>query len=470
MAGATVASKSVPVPAATAHAQNAKAATAKSAGPAQTSSHAVVDKAVRSSVNSARAALPASNGPTKPGAPRPIPARETRQQQQTREAADHRDVRAAQLVREADEHQKARAEQEAREAAEHAKARAEQQAAENLTHHNAQAAQPGNTAVSPGNAASAAKERSGAPRASARTPVPRPIPAHETRQQQQAREAADHRDVRAAQLLREAEEHWQVAAQAGHPQPAPPSPPVAIHRPSDTNVPDKSVPRGAGGKAPGPAAPVRAAGTSSSPLGNPDLVRRLGRPVDHHFNAYGAELADNKAKINAALDHAGATLNEKAFVMGMAMIETTTMAGHDTSKDTPRNIADGSVNTSAFNMNLAMIEGARKYGGTLSGVPGYDRNIDLNDPKNLNEAVKVFLGGMRTHGTEAWVAGHRGGFPAAQRQLDAGTAITSDADREYFQKFYDVAATNYEAILKDPRLLTNDMRVDYTPDLIPPNG
>ena len=190
---------------------------------------------------------------------------------------------------------------------------------------------------------------------------------------------------------------------------------------------------------------------------DPDRILNMGAVVSSRNKPYGQSLVNNKLAINSALDGAGASTKEKALVMSMFMQETThlTVNEGDRSKDQNTN---GSANFSALNMNEAMLKG----NGT-AGAPGlstFDPAVNLNDQANIGKAAVLCLDGIRERGPEAWIAGQRGGAPAAKRQDDTGTAITGPGDHDYYTEFYKSVATDYAAILKDPALMTNEMRVE----------
>ena len=195
----------------------------------------------------------------------------------------------------------------------------------------------------------------------------------------------------------------------------------------------------------------------SSGKSDPDGIMNIGKPGAYHTSSYGKELGDNKKTIIKALDDAGATPKEKALVMAMFMQETNHMnvSEGDRSKDGD---TGGSKNFSALNMNEAMLRGNGTPGAP--GLSTFDPSVDLNDQANVGKAAVLCLDGIRERGPEAWIAGQRGGAPAAERQDKNGTAITGAGDQEYFSKFYDSIATDYAAIMKDPSLLTNDLRVE----------
>ena len=121
----------------------------------------------------------------------------------------------------------------------------------------------------------------------------------------------------------------------------------------------------------------------------------------------------------------------------------------DRSKDANSN---GSANFSALNMNTDM----------MKRVSTFDPAVNLNDDANIGKAASLCLDGLREKGTMSWIAGHRGGGPASDRQDATGSAaIPGDANSaDYFKQYYDSVATDYQAILKDPSLLKNDIRVE----------
>jgi hypothetical protein len=141
----------------------------------------------------------------------------------------------------------------------------------------------------------------------------------------------------------------------------------------------------------------------------------------------------------------------KALVMSMFMQETTHMkvTEGDRTKDSNTN---GSANFSALNMNTDM----------MKRVSTFDPAVNLNDDANIGKAASLCLDGLREKGTMSWIAGHRGGGPASERQDQTGSAVdpSKPEDAAYYKQFYDSVATDYKAIMKDPALLTNDVRVE----------
>ena len=188
-----------------------------------------------------------------------------------------------------------------------------------------------------------------------------------------------------------------------------------------------------------------------------DRVLAMGAKVGSHETPYGQTLVNNKLAINAALHDAGATDKEKALVMALFMQETRHMDVNEGDRSKDHN-TDGSANFSALNMNEAMIRG--NGSPDAPGLSTFDPAVNLNDQANIGKAAVLCLNGIRERGPEAWIAGHRGGAPAAKRQDEKGTAITGPNDHDYFAEFYSSVATDYAAIIANPDLMTNEMRVE----------
>ena len=197
--------------------------------------------------------------------------------------------------------------------------------------------------------------------------------------------------------------------------------------------------------------------SGNSGKSNPDRVLNMGAVVGSHKTSYGPALVKNKLAINAALDHAGASFKEKALVMAMFMQETTHMEVSEGDRSKDHN-TDGSANFSALNMNESMLKG----NGTpdAPGLSTFDPSVNLNEQANIGKAAVLCLDGIRERGPEAWIAGQRGGAPAAARQDKTGTAITGPKDHDYYTEFYKSIATDYAAIVADPSLMINEMRVE----------
>jgi len=188
-----------------------------------------------------------------------------------------------------------------------------------------------------------------------------------------------------------------------------------------------------------------------------DELKSMGKVTNFKTSSYGPELAHNKKEILASLDAAGATPDEKKMVLSMFMVETTNMqpGGRDASKD---NNTNGSKNFSSLNMNESMLAGG--FGNKKDGVKTYKSGVDLNDPANIGQAAVACLEGMRQHGAGAWLAGQRGGGPAATRHAEGGTAVTGEKDKAMFENFYSSVLTGMEAMKKDPSLMTDSRRVE----------
>ena len=183
----------------------------------------------------------------------------------------------------------------------------------------------------------------------------------------------------------------------------------------------------------------------------------MGAAVSYRNKPHEESFVNNKLAINSALDSADASTKKKALVMSMFMQETTHLTVNEGNRFKDHNI-NGSANFSALNMNEAVLKG----NGTADapGLSTFDPNVNLNDQADIGKAAVLCLDGIREHGPEAWIAGQRSGAPAAKRQDDTGTAVTGSGDHDYHNEFYKSVAAYYAAILQDPALMTNEMRVE----------
>jgi hypothetical protein len=158
----------------------------------------------------------------------------------------------------------------------------------------------------------------------------------------------------------------------------------------------------------------------------------------YQISNYGDALRGNKINFANAADNAGATGQEKALIIAMAMQETTLMdiSQHDSSKD-----GTSSANLSILNMNLDMVQ--------MLGYARGDGGAYLNDPAHLEEAVGYLIRGFRTWGIERTLNFQRGGRPAFNDGVSSGAADYRSA-----------IATIYNQIAKDPSLESDGRRVE----------
>ena len=162
-------------------------------------------------------------------------------------------------------------------------------------------------------------------------------------------------------------------------------------------------------------------------------------PFDLHD--YGAELLNNKATLEAAINASGASESERALIVAMAMMETNDMepSQRDSSKDgTP------SANISILNLNADMVQ--------QMGYTGTDNGASLNDPSKLPFVVGLLLnGGIRTWGVQRTLNFQRGGSTAFNDGVSYGAADYRNA-----------IATIYAQIAADITLLNDSRRVEVT--------
>ncbi len=153
---------------------------------------------------------------------------------------------------------------------------------------------------------------------------------------------------------------------------------------------------------------------------------------------YGWSLQNNKAKLAAACDDAGASSQEKTLIIAIAMQETTYMAPdeRDSKKDrTP------SANITILNMNYDML--------TMLGYDSHDFGESLNSMHRLKDGVAYMLKAFRTWGLESTLNFHRGGRTAFK------DGVSYDA-----YGYRNAVVTIYNQIKVSPHRLTNGERVE----------
>lgn len=163
-------------------------------------------------------------------------------------------------------------------------------------------------------------------------------------------------------------------------------------------------------------------------------------PADRKYSirSYGYAFQKNKQAIVSIADYAGATSNERAVIIAMAMIETTTLSAddRDRSKDTR---TDGSANVSLFNLNVDLV--------LRLGYAGDTRW--LNSQAALPTAVGLILKGLRRMGVVPFLNYVRGGYTAWKdgKSYDA-------------YGYRNAIATMLRLIDEQPCLLYDDRRID----------
>lgn len=162
-----------------------------------------------------------------------------------------------------------------------------------------------------------------------------------------------------------------------------------------------------------------------------------------HTNDYGNALSGNKQEMQAALDPMHASASERSFLTAIAMNESTTMGGN----------SDPNC-FSIYNMNTDMIKQVtQKYGMNITPQ-------ELNLPENQGKAAQVALLALRDYGAKGFLAFERGG-PTAYQQLQQGQAINvPGANANWIDSYYSTFQARFQAIQKDPSLLTDSRRVE----------
>ena len=165
----------------------------------------------------------------------------------------------------------------------------------------------------------------------------------------------------------------------------------------------------------------------------------LGVPANAAFklNNYGVALQNNKGLLVAAIDASGATAQEKALIIAIAMQETTTMdvRDRDTHKDgTP------SANRSILNINYDML--------TKVGYVKNDNGASLDDPAQLGLAVSYMLKAFRQWDVKRALNYHRGGFTA----FTDGTSYGATDYRNAINSIYNAIAADLTLMLDGRRV------------------
>lgn len=169
-----------------------------------------------------------------------------------------------------------------------------------------------------------------------------------------------------------------------------------------------------------------------------DLLPGMPAACAYTVTPYGPELARNKAALAAACREAGATPDQAALFLAMAMIETTLLSPEqrDASKD---GRADGSENVSIFNLSVDLV---RRLG--WCGDPRA-----LNAASQLPAVLRLLARGASSWGVERLLDYVRGGYTAF---VDG----TSYGARDY----RDTVATVLRVLDAQPQLFSDDRRVN----------
>lgn len=191
----------------------------------------------------------------------------------------------------------------------------------------------------------------------------------------------------------------------------------------------------------GPAGPAAGPTPSGQSPKGPIPALNIGSAGNDQFTitSYGAALATNKSSLASILDAAGASAQEKALVIAMAMQETTTMSPdqRDGHKDnTP------SANCSILNVNYDMLSqlgyGANDYCNSIN-----------NSANGLQTVVGLLLQGLRKWGIASTLNYQRGGATAFKDGTSYGAA-----------DYRNSITTIYNQIAADPTLETDGRRVE----------
>jgi hypothetical protein len=159
--------------------------------------------------------------------------------------------------------------------------------------------------------------------------------------------------------------------------------------------------------------------------------------LPYTINEYGFILRFNKQRLSMVCDAAGIPPHLKALMVAMAMQESTTMssADRDASKD-----GDGdAANVSLFNLSIDLVRHV-------------DPNVDpwsLNQACNLPVLVRLIQSGIGKWGIERFLNFVRGGRTAFADGVSYGA-----------EHYREAIATILRQIDRDPKLLTDDRRVD----------
>lgn len=163
-------------------------------------------------------------------------------------------------------------------------------------------------------------------------------------------------------------------------------------------------------------------------------------PADcaYHLSSYGDRLRGNKAVLLRACRDAGVSVSLQALLMGMAMVETTSLsaADRDASKD---GCTDGSANVSLFNLSVDLVT-QLGYSGDASW---------LNTRDGLARAVGLLAEGVRRWGVVRLLNFVRGG----RRGFEDGVSYDCYGYRN-------TIATMLRVIDAQPAVMWDDRRVE----------
>ena len=153
---------------------------------------------------------------------------------------------------------------------------------------------------------------------------------------------------------------------------------------------------------------------------------------------YGTALQTDKDNLYNVTQAAGASAQELALVISIAMQETTLMAVNQRDAST-----DGtpSANISFLNLNYDML--------AHLGYTGTDNGMSLNAPNQLGTVIGYLLKGFRTWGVQSTLNYIRGGYTAFQDGSSYGAAGYRNA-----------IETIYNQIAADSSLETDGRRVE----------
>ena len=185
-------------------------------------------------------------------------------------------------------------------------------------------------------------------------------------------------------------------------------------------------------------APTPAPTPTPTPGGLTPLPVSAAGNAAYQITNYGTTLQMNKSNLAATLDAAGATPQEKALVIAMAMQETTLMSinQRDANKDrTP------SANVSILNVNFDML--------TRLGYTTKDWGASLNAPIQLVTVVGYLLKAFRSWGIQSTLNYQRGGYTAFQDGVSYGAA-----------EYRNAIVTIYNKIASDMALETDGRRIE----------
>jgi hypothetical protein len=172
------------------------------------------------------------------------------------------------------------------------------------------------------------------------------------------------------------------------------------------------------------------------------------------INPQSNSLQQNKARLMRACNQFGVSTEGKAFLLAMAMIETTDLSIH--ARDPLKDNQGDSANHTFFNLNTGMIRdilSPQEFSALQLSVPSQSW-VNHDSDEAIVKAVEIALKGVQKWGVDRYVSYVRGG--------STGFSDAYDYNNDWLKiKTFKCGLTFiYESILSDNQLLEDNRRVE----------